>query len=297
MNKLIFVVSLLFTYVTSSIFAQTDVLKTNIEQLIKTKKATVGVAIYGFESKESITVNNELQYPLQSVFKFHIALAVLNQVNKGKLRLNQKIFIKPSDLLPNTWSPMREKYPNANVSLSIAEIIQYTVGESDNNGCDILLRLIGGTKTVNDYIHKVGIKEVAIVANEEEMHKAWDVQFSNWTKPMAATELLKIFYDKKITSKANFDFLWKVMIDSPTGKKRIKSQLPEGTLVAHKTGTSDTNEEGITSAVNDIGIVTLPNGKHFAISVFVSNSKENGETNEKIIADISKLAWDYFVAK
>ncbi|MBB6004132.1 class A beta-lactamase, subclass A2 [Arcicella rosea] len=297
MNKLIFAVSLLFTIVSSSLFAQKDVLKTNIEQIIKSKKATVGVAIYGFESKESITVNNELQYPLQSVFKFHIALAVLNQVDKGKLRLNQKIFIKPNDLLPNTWSPMREKYPTANVSLSIAEIIRYTVGESDNNGCDILLRLIGGTKTVNDYIHKVGVQEVSIVANEEDMHKAWDVQFSNWTKPMAAVDLLKLFYDKKITSKANFDFLWEVMTNSPTGKKRIQAQVPKGSVVAHKTGTSDTNEEGITSAVNDIGIVTLPNGKHFAISVFVTNSKENTESNEKIIADISKLACDYFVAK
>jgi beta-lactamase class A len=69
-----------------------------------------------------------------------------------------------------------------------------------------------------------------------------------------------------------------------------------GTLVAHKPGTSDTNEQGVTAAVNDIGIVTLPNAKHFAISVFVSNSKENGETNEKIIADISKLTWDYFIS-
>ena len=84
------------------------------------------------------------------------------------------------------------------------------------------------------------------------------------------------------------------MTETSTGPKRIKGQLPPGTLVAHKTGTSATNEKGITAAVNDIGIVTLPNGTHFVISVFVSNSKENDETNEKIIADITKLAWDYF---
>ena len=81
------------------------------------------------------------------------------------------------------------------------------------------------------------------------------------------------------------------------GKNRIKGQLPTGTLVAHKTGTSDTNEQGVTAAVNDIGIVTLPNGKHFAISVFISNSKEDNETNEKIISGIAKLTWDYFTCK
>jgi beta-lactamase class A len=84
------------------------------------------------------------------------------------------------------------------------------------------------------------------------------------------------------------------MIETSTGKNRIKGQLPEGTIVAHKTGSSGTNEKSITAAANEIGIVTLPNGNHFAISVFITNSRENEETNEKIIADISKLAWDYF---
>jgi beta-lactamase class A len=67
--------------------------------------------------------------------------------------------------------------------------------------------------------------------------------------------------------------------------------------VAHKTGSSGPNPEGITAAVNDIGIVTLPNGKHYAISVFISRSEENKVVNEGIIADISKIVWDYFVAK
>jgi beta-lactamase class A len=87
------------------------------------------------------------------------------------------------------------------------------------------------------------------------------------------------------------------MCETSTGKERIKGQLPTGTLVAHKTGTSGTNAQGITAAINDIGIVTLPNGNHFVISVYVSNSKENTQTNEKIISDISKLVWDYFVSE
>ena len=67
-------------------------------------------------------------------------------------------------------------------------------------------------------------------------------------------------------------------------------------IVAHKTGSSGTNKEGLTAAVNDIGIVFLPNGKHFFISVFVTNSKENAETNEKIIADIAKATYDFYTA-
>jgi beta-lactamase class A len=77
----------------------------------------------------------------------------------------------------------------------------------------------------------------------------------------------------------------------------LKGQLPKGTIIAHKTGTSGSNKDGLTAAVNDIGIVFLPGGRHFFISVFVTDSKEDAATNEKIIADISKAAWDYFTGK
>ena len=86
------------------------------------------------------------------------------------------------------------------------------------------------------------------------------------------------------------------MRETKTGKERLKGQLPGTTIVAHKTGSSGANKEGLTAAVNDIGIVFLPNGKYFFISVFVTNSKEDAATNEKIIADIAKSSWDYFTS-
>ncbi|MGB4775267.1 MAG: class A beta-lactamase, subclass A2 [Daejeonella sp.] len=295
--KRTFFITIVIALSTTTVFAQTaTVLKQEIQQVIKTKKADIGLAVYGLESLDTLSINGNKHFPMQSVYKFHIALAVLDQVDKGKLSLSQKLHLTKSDLLPGTYSPLRDKYPDGTSEISLAEVIQYTVSRSDNNGCDILLRLIGGPKTANDYMHKIGIKDISIQASEEEMHKAWDVQFTNWTTPNATTELLKIFYNRKILSKKSHDFLWKTMLETSTGKNRIKGQLPAGTLVAHKTGTSDTNA-GITAAINDIGIVTLPNGKHFAIAVFVSNSKEDEQTNEKIISDISKLIWDYCIKK
>lgn len=294
----IFITAILFLFTSSFVTSQKTVsLRKQIEQLLAKKNARVGVSFSGIEKKDTLTINGNSHFPLQSVFKFPIALKVLHLVDQKKLSLDQKIYIRKSDLLPDTWSPLRDKYPDGNVKIPLAEIIRFMVSESDNNACDILLRLVGGAKTVNDYIHELGIKNIAIRYNEEEMHREWNVQFSNWTTPVATTRLLKLFYDGKILSAKSYDFLWKVMCETSTGKERIKGQLPTGTLVAHKTGTSGTNAQGITAAINDIGIVRLPNGNHFVISVYVSNSKENTQTNEKIISDISKLVWDYFVSE
>jgi beta-lactamase class A len=274
-----------------------EALTKKIDSICQTKKADIGVAILGLEDNDSFTRNKNKKYPMQSVYKLHVALAVLDEIDKGKLTLNQAILVKKSDLLPNTWSPMRDKYPEGNVHLFLSEIISYSVSNSDNNACDILFRLVGGTKKVHKYIRKLGIKNVSIEATEEEMSKDWSIQFKNTTKPFSTVQLLKKFYKESILSKRTRDFLWRIMIETTTGPNKIKGLLPPWAEVAHKTGASGTNKEGITAASNDVGVVFVPNKKHFAIAVFVADSKEDTAGNDKIIAEITKAAWDYFIAK
>lgn len=300
MIKLFHLTLLLFLFITIQTFAQTtNLLRQEIQQIVSAKNAVVGVSIVGNDRKDTLSINGDNRFPMQSVFKFHIALAVLSEIDKGKFSLDQKIKIEKKDLLPNLYSPLRDKYPDG-ASLTIAEILEYTVSASDNVGCEVLLRLIGGPQAVEKYFIKNNFKDVSIKFNEEDQQSNWDLQFQNWTTPKAANEVLSSFYDnkKKLLSENSYDFIWKAMKETETGRNRLKGQLPEKTVVAHKTGSSGTNRTtGITAAVNDIGIVFLPNGQHFFISVFVTNSKEDAATNEKIIADISKAAWDYFTTK
>jgi beta-lactamase class A len=283
-----------FQYLTASEKSKIDSLRSHIINYVNSKHAEIGVAIYGLESGDTITIGNEKHYPMQSVYKFHLALAILNQVDKGVFSLDQEIFIRKKDLNSKTWSPIRKKYPKGNIKMKLSEILIYTIAMSDNNGCDILFKLLGGPQKANDYIKSLGIQEISIKATENEMHKSWKAQFTNWTTPLAAVQLLYKFYTQNILSKNCFNFLLEAMVNSSNSSLRIKGQLPKETIVAHKSGTSDTNDKGIQAAVNDIGIVTLPDGRHFAIAVFVSNSKEEFETNESIIAEISKLTWEYF---
>jgi len=297
MTKLVYLTGILLLFVANQTFAQNkDALRQKIEQIVSTKKAVVGVSIFGNNGKDEISINGEKHFPLQSVFKFHIGLFMLSEIDKSNFSLDQKIEIPKKDLLPDLYSPIRDKYPEG-VTLTISEILEYTVSASDNVGCEVLLRLLGGPSAVENYFVKNKFKDVAIKFNEEQQQANWDLQFQNWTTPKAANKVLKAFYNnkKKLLSQKSYDFIWKVMRETGTGKNRLKGQLPENTVVAHKTGSSGVNKtSGITAAVNDIGIVFLPNGQHFFISVFVTDSKEDAATNEKIIADIAKLTWDYF---
>ena len=290
---------LLLLFVTSckTQYNKTDLLRNKIEQILSDKNAVVGVSIIGNNGKDTLSLNGDKRFPMQSVFKFHIALAVLSEIDKGKLSLDQKIQISEDELLPEDfWSPLRDENPNGG-TFTIEKLIQYTVSHSDNTACDVLIQLIGTPKSVEEYIKKSGINDIQITFNEEDMQAKWENMFQNWTTPKAASETLKLFYENKnnLLSKNSYDFFWKTNKETTTGKNRIRGQLPNETIVAHKTGWSGTNKEtGITAAVNNIGIVFLPNGQYFIISVFVSESKENFDMNEKIIAEIAKATYDFY---
>jgi beta-lactamase class A len=279
------------------IYSQTDKLRDDIRKFISTADGKVGVAIKFLDSGDTLTVNNDYKYPMQSVYKFPLAFAVLNMIDKGEYSLKHEIRLNKGELLPDTWSPLRDKYPEGNVDIPLSEILTYTVSLSDNNGCDILFRLLGGPGNVEEYIHGLGINDIAIISTEQEMHADYVLQYKNWCKPMAMASLFELLNSGKHLSMESNDFLYKILAETSTGTNRIKGLLPEGTVVAHKTGSSGYNDKGIASATNDAGIVELPDGRKFAIAVFVSDFKGDEKTCESIIAKISRAVWDYYTSR
>lgn len=298
MKKIYLFLGILLGILQQPSVAQMSVLRQQISQIVTKPKATVGVAIWGPNAQDTLSFHGNSHLPMQSVFKFHIALAVLAQVDKGTFRLDQPITIHPNELLPKLYSPLREKYPKG-ATLPLSEILTYAVSESDNVGCDVLLRIIGGPKAVEQYFVSQHFKDISIKINEETMQNNWDLQYQNWTTPNAANRLLMAFYTNtpQRLSKSSYAFIWKIMKGTSTGMHRLREYLPKGTVIAHKTGTSGTNTAGLSAATNDIGLIFLPDGRPVCVSVFVSDSHENDATNEKIIADIGKAVWEHFTGK
>ncbi|MBL0911245.1 MAG: class A beta-lactamase, subclass A2 [Bacteroidia bacterium] len=273
-----------------------DSLRKELQQMAGNFKGNIGFALKHTGNGDTLTLNGAGHYPMQSVFKFPLSLAVLHACEEGKLAIDAKHKIAKADLLPGSWSPIRDDHPNG-AELPLKEIMRYTVSQSDNSGCDFMFRLLGGPRYVNDHIHSLGIKDMAIVATEAEMHRDWETQFTNRSTPFAMVQVFEKFYKGNALTEANRDLLWQMLTESTTGPRRIKGQLPEGTVVGHKTGSSGTNDKGITAAVNDAGVIILPDGQALIIAVFVSNTTEKSEVCEDAIAAMSKAAWDYYTKK
>jgi beta-lactamase class A len=294
-------------------------LEKKFAEIAKDAKGKVGVAAVVLETGDTALLNADEHYPMQSVYKLPISMAVMDLVRQDKLALDEQIGVTKEDMVrQGQASPLRDKNPNGG-NFTIRELIRLALVESDGTASDVLMRVAGGPNEVQSYLSQIGIEDMKVVNTEKEMGADWNVQYQNWATPLAAGDLLnRIFRATALDETeggvdANIiqaEMLLRTMSESVTGPNRLKGMLPKNTTVAHKTGTGGSRvvndnslmddpkymmmiaKHSITSATNDVGIIYLPNGKHLAVAVFVSDSPADEKTREAVIARIAKAAWD-----
>lgn len=271
--------------------AQDGTLNKRIEQIAASAHGRVGVGCALPDEVLDCSFNASDRFPMQSVYKLPIAMATLAAIERGKLSLMQNVRFLKSDLIsPGQYSPLRDAHPQAGVDVPIQELIRLAVSESDGVASDILLRTIGGPPVADAYVKSLGIYGVSIKDSEKAIGADVRTQYRNYAEPKAMVALLRLLADHSPLSSQHTDLLLRLMTDTSRGAHRLKQLLPEGTVVAHKAGTSGT-EAGITNATNDVGLITLTNGKKLAVAVFVSDSPESESVRESVIARIAREIW------
>lgn len=268
-------------------------LQERLRAVVSQVRAEVGVAVI-VDGKDTVTVNDEVRYPMMSVFKFYQALAVADYMQRNHVALDSVLYVPKAELKKNTYSPLRDKFPNQDVRISVGELLKYTLQLSDNNACDILFNHIVGVGDTDAYLRTMGVEDFAIVASEDDMHRDSNLCYANWSSPLASAVLLDRLVSTDMLTGEYKSFVMETMIECGTGKDRlVKPLLGTDAVCGHKTGTGDRNEKGQIIGVNDIGFVLLPDGRRYAIAVYVKDSEETQEMSSKIIADVSEVVYEY----
>ena len=229
--------------------------------------------------------------PMQSVFKLPLGLAVLHRVEQGRWSLEQPIRFLPTDrILPHVYSPLQEKYPQAGVDVPLNELLRLTVSLSDNVAADILLRILGGPPAVQAYMDSLGITGFQLRDSEAVLHRRMRAQYRNWFAPAGAVQLLRLIIDRSPLSAEHTTLLMGWMVPEARGP-RLEAELPGDVRVAHRSGTSNV-DAGMAHATNDIGLMLLPDGRWVALAVFVTDSRVDLKSREKVIARIGRAVYD-----
>jgi beta-lactamase class A len=268
-------------------------------QIAASSGGRLGVCAAAVEGGAAQELNGNERFPMQSVYKLPISMAVLDQVERKTLTLNQKVTFHARDMAGVGFhSPLRDKYPKGGVSLSVRDLIRAAIVDSDGIASDALYTLAGGGARITAYLRGLGIRDIDVATTERQMFadRTRKTQYRNSATPCGAVALLRALQNGRGVSASARELLLRDMADSIPGAKRLKGQLPAGTVVAHKTGTDGTFD-GLTRATNDIGLITLPDGRHLAVAVFVKDSTADQAAREAAIAAAGRAAYDAWVTK
>ena len=263
-----------------------------MSDIARATRGPVGAAVVVVEGGRIVALHGERRFPMQSVYKLPIAMAVLRQVDRGTLRLDQRVKIRPGDLVPpSRGSAIRDKHPNG-TEMTVSELLDAMMSVSDGTASDVLLKMAGGPAQVTAFLRGLGIRDVVVATTERAIAQGEQVPYRLWATPDAMVGLLRLLQEGIGLSASSRRLLLGLMTASKTRPDRIKGLLPTGTVVAHKTGSSGTVDD-LTRATNDVGLVSLPDGKHLAVAIFVSDTKVDEAIRNAIIAKIARAAWDH----
>ena len=283
--------------------------------------AMMEVAVQNLEGGEMWAWNGDKAFPMQSVFKAPLGAAVLAEVDAGRLSLDDVITLAEKDISP-AHSPIADAWPET-ATYTVRDLLERAVGGSDNTAADVLMRRIGGPGAVTAWLRAKGIKEIRIDRYERELQpevygmESFRIAWKGWpafetarngvpeaTRRAATARYLADPRDAATASGAltflrmlsvgellkphSTALLLSIMTDSGTGEARLKAGLPRGARLAHKTGTSST-DLGMTAVVNDIGLVTLKDGRRYAVVVFMTGATQDEAAQDKAFADVMRI--------
>jgi beta-lactamase class A len=294
-----------------------------IEKLSQGLVGRIGVAAQEIGSKESITINGDESFVMASTYKVAIAVTLLDLVDKGKLQLTDLIDM-PQETMVAGDGAISVNFVHPGIKLSIANLIEPMITLSDNTATDACLKLAGGPEAVTKMMQSIGIidlrvdrytseilrdfyglpdkayasvlieaisKDPTLAARQPDRNLTFEKEDPrDHSTPNAMLQLLLAIDSGKALSEKSREFLLATMSRTRTGGARLKGLLPKGTPVAHKTGT-------VGGVANDVGFITLPDGRRFAIAVFTNSSTTSEASRDLAIAEVTRALYDFYYLK
>ncbi len=296
-------------------------IQAEIARIARPAEGIVGVAAWRLDGRgERVLINADQPFPMASTFKVAVAGAILARVDRGELSLDQLMPVDPDMVVQSGGIAATFRHPG--VSVSVKNLLELMMTVSDNTATDVLTKLAGGPAAVTAWVRAQGVEglrvdrdtagiirdffglgpgpfpqalEAAYKAHSKldergsQLNAAFDKDPRDTATPRAMAQLLDRIFSGKALKPASTQLLTEIMERNTTGKARIPGRLPEGTIVAEKTGT-------IGGSLNDVGMITLPgDGGKVIVAVFVKQSRKPFEERERAIADIGRALYDYYL--
>ena len=264
-------------------------LAARVAMLANAGQGRIGVAAVDLTSGRSLQVLGDQPFPLASTIKVAIAATFLDGVDRGVYNLNTQyplMMPMPSRKFAGVVAPVR---PGA--MLSALSLMDLALTRSDNQAADALLAAVGGPRAVNVWLRRTGNSGIhmdrdiaTLVRDDGAVNPAVTIDRRDSTTPLAMVQLMSGLYRGQWLSASSQQVLLGTMGRCITGRHRLRAELPEGAMIAHKTGT-------LSNTASDVGIMSLPGGRSIAVAVYVTGQGTKAARDARI-AVIARAIYD-----
>lgn len=269
-------------------------LESQLAAVADAAQGRIGVAAVDLSSGRTLAVLGDQPFPMASTVKIAIVATYLEGVDRGRWQLDDEYPLMVPQPSAKLSTPVAPVAPGAR--LSARNLIELALIRSDNQATDALLAAVGGPQAVNRWIRNAGISGMRIdrdiatlVRDDGVIDPAKTVDVRDSATPTAMLRLLTGLYRGEWLSAESRELLISTMERCQTGKRRIPGQLPEGTRVAHKTGT-------LSNTASDVGLIQTPDGRTMAVAIYVTG--QGGKPNRDArIAAIARTIYDGYLSE
>jgi len=266
----------------------------------------VGIAVESVDQGWRTGWKADELYPQQSVSKFMVALTIMDQADRRRRSLADSITLTMADLTVFHQPIAAQVLGNGGAYTTTVEaLLTQAMQKSDNTANDKLMRLAGGPEVVRAFIAGRRLGNIRFYNGERALQSriaglTWDQSYSigdaffkardtlplsrrqhlfdryiadpyDGASPFALVDTLARLKRGELLSPASTAQLLTIMSNTSTGKNRLGGGLKPGWTLAHKTGTGQ-ELGGVQAGYNDIGVLTAPNGRSYAVAVMIGKT-------------------------
>ena len=298
-----------------------------VEKIAADYREPVGIAVSEVAKGWTAAALGDETFPQQSVSKLWVALTVMQAVDAGRLSLDQTVTMTPEDrsvFYQPLASRIRASRP---LTISIADLMRHALIESDNAANDKLIQQVGGPGVVTQTIADKGLHGLAVGGTERDVQTKtagleWKPEYGQtWIFKQARAALPDDVRDQALTtyltnppdgatptgivtalaalkrgellSRASTDFMLGLMTEARTGAMRMHAAVQPGWSLAHKTGTGP-DWRGASVGINDVGLLTAPDGRTFAIAVMIRQTSQGPQARHRLMQGVARAVESYW---
>lgn len=304
-------------------------LQDELAQLWRTFPGKTGIAVQRIDGGPwTVSFRGGDMFPQQSVSKLWVGLAVLDQIDKGRLTLQTPVTITYNDFTMFQSIVKDRVVANGSQSFTVGQLLEFSLTKSDNTANDKLLWLVGGPDAVRRTLADKGMSGIRFGPGEREMQSriagfSWDQSYgpgNRWfdaragvpdstrrnalaayvadpmdgAKPDAMVGALAMIARGEALSPASTRYLLDTMARTTSGPNRLKGGLGAGWSIGHKTGTGQ-QFAGTQTGYNDVGIITAPDGTRYAVAVLLAETTAPNVDRMGVMSNVTRavVRWHY----